>query len=317
MIFKLFFWLFLIGLCKVSAAACNGNDALCSRKYSNITQIGAHDSAFVGDLPTDNQNLNVTGQLDAGIRFLTAQTHSFLDEIYLCHTSCWEEDSGVLVNYLTDIRTWMDSNPNEVVTLLLTNGDAIAVSKFADAYDNAGISKYTYTPPNQLTLGDWPTLQDLISANTRLITFMGSLFVSHYNSNTSSVSYILDEFSYFWETPSLICSKETILTYKSQPTDDVTTSDFPDCSIDRPPGSNGAGLMYIINHFLDIDLLSTGILVPDKDSAPATNAATGNGSIGAQADLCTQQHGASPNAILLDFVDIGELLISSDRSLAH
>lgn len=72
----------------------------------------------------------------------------------------------------------MDSNPNEVVTLLLTNGDAIAVSKFADAYDNAGISKYTYTPPNQLALGDWPTLQDLISANTRLITFMGSLFVS-------------------------------------------------------------------------------------------------------------------------------------------
>ncbi|TVY30504.1 PI-PLC X domain-containing protein [Lachnellula hyalina] len=186
MILKIFFWLFLIGPCKVSAAACNGNDALCSRKYSNITQIGAHDSAFVGDLPTDNQNLDVTGQLNAGIRFLTAQTHSFLNQIFLCHTSCWEEDSGVLADYLTAIRTWMDSNPNEVVTLLLTNGDAIAVSMFADAYDDAGISKYTYTPPNQLALGDWPTLQDLISANTRLITFMD------YNSNTGTVPYILE-----------------------------------------------------------------------------------------------------------------------------
>lgn len=75
--------------------------------------------------------------------------------------------------------------------------------------------------------------------------------------------------------------------------------------------------MYIVNHFLDINVLSTGILVPDKDSAPATNAATGTGSIGAQADLCTQQHGASPNVILLDFVDIGEWPVSSDRSFTH
>ncbi|TVY47920.1 PI-PLC X domain-containing protein [Lachnellula occidentalis] len=282
---KIFFCLSLIGICKVSAAACNGNDALCSRKYSNITQIGAHDSAFVGDLPTENQNLDVTGQLNAGIRFLTAQTHSFLDEIYLCHTSCFEENSGVLVDYLTDIGTWMDSNPNEVVTLLLTNGDAIAVSMFADAYDGAGISKYTYTPPNQLALGDWPTLQDLISANTRLITFMGSLFVSRarsialgltkmidYNSNTATVSYILE-----------------------------------------PSGSNGAGLMYIVNHFLDIDVLSTGILVPDKGSAPATNAATGTGSIGAHAGLCAQQHGANPNAVLLDFVDIGDAMTAQNN----
>jgi len=184
----------------------------------------------------------------------------------------------------------MDSNPNEVVTLLLTNGDAIAVSMFADAYDDAGISKYTYTPQNQLALGDWPTLQDLISANTRLITFMD------YNSNTGTVPYILDEFSYFWETPY-----------------DVTTSDFPDCSIDRPSGSNGAGLMYIVNHFLDIEVLSTGILMPDRGSAPDTNAATGNGSIGAQAELCAQQHGANPNVVLLDFVDIGDAMTAQNN----
>jgi len=205
MFLKVFFWLFLIGPCNVSAAACNGNAALCSRQYSNVTQIGAHDSAFVGDLPTDNQDLDVTGQLNAGIRFLSAQTHSFLSDIYLCHTSCWEEDSGLLVDYLTSIRTWLDSNPNEVVTLLLTNGDAIDVSSFGTAYNNAGLAKYAYTPPSQLALGDWPTLQDLISASTRLVTFMG-LFsgppirimapdlteMIDYHANTAEVSYILE-----------------------------------------------------------------------------------------------------------------------------
>jgi len=75
--------------------------------------------------------------------------------------------------------------------------------------------------------------------------------------------------------------------------------------------------MYIVNHFLDIEVLSTGILMPDRGSAPDTNAATGNGSIGAQAELCAQQHGANPNVVLLDFVDIGELLVSPNRSLTH
>lgn len=73
-----------------AAAACNGNIKLCDRLYSNITVIGTHDrydlspdlpdyeklilcSAFVGELPTDNQALSVPQQLDAGIRFLQAQ----------------------------------------------------------------------------------------------------------------------------------------------------------------------------------------------------------------------------------------------------
>jgi hypothetical protein len=64
--------------------------------------------------------------------------------------------------------------------------------------------------------------------------------------------------------------------------------------------------MYIINHFLDINVLGSGVLVPDKGSAGITNAATGTGSIGAQANLCTQQRGAKPNFVLVDYFDIGE-----------
>lgn len=89
---------------------------------------------------------------------------------------------------------------------------------------------------------------------------------------------------------------------------DVTTASFPDCSIDRPSGSTGSGLMYIVNHFLDINVLNTGILVPDKGSAPETNAATGTGSIGAQANLCTTQHGSRPNFILVDYFNTGDLM---------
>lgn len=100
--------------------ACNGHTELCSRKYSNVTQIGAHDSAFVGTLPQDNQDQSVTDQLNAGIRFLQAQSH--MNKIFktfnLCHTSCFLEDAGPVSTYLSDIKSWLDANPSEVVTLV-------------------------------------------------------------------------------------------------------------------------------------------------------------------------------------------------------
>ena len=52
----------------VAQQLCNGNAAYCDRIYSNVSEIGAHDSAFVGALPQDNQDVSVTAQLNAGIR---------------------------------------------------------------------------------------------------------------------------------------------------------------------------------------------------------------------------------------------------------
>jgi hypothetical protein len=109
-----------------------------------------------------------------------------------------------------------------------------------------------------------------------------------YGANMASVPYILDEFSYFFETPF-----------------DVTNSSFPDCSINRPPGASATGRMYIVNHFLDLDIL--GILVPDVGEAGRTNAATGPGSIGAQSALCESLYGRPPNFVLVDFTDQGDV----------
>jgi hypothetical protein len=81
-----------------TAVACNGNAALCSRPYSNVTLIGTHDSAFVGVLPTDNQLVSVTTQLDDGIRFLQAQTHVDNGVLTMCHTSCAELNAGPLTS---------------------------------------------------------------------------------------------------------------------------------------------------------------------------------------------------------------------------
>lgn len=68
--------------------------------------------------------------------------------------------------------------------------------------------------------------------------------------------------------------------------------------------------MYIVNHFLDVDFF--GIKVPDRSAAANTNAATGTGSIGAQAGLCTSIYGRVPNFVLVDFEDKGSIFVAQD-----
>lgn len=85
------FALLCFALLAHAATVCNGHAEYCSRIWSNVSQVGSHDSAFVGDLVTQNQHLSVTDQLNAGIRFLQGQTHkNIFGTLELCHTSCFE-----------------------------------------------------------------------------------------------------------------------------------------------------------------------------------------------------------------------------------
>ena len=68
--------------------------------------------------------------------------------------------------------------------------------------------------------------------------------------------------------------------------------------------------MYIVNHFLDTQLL--GMDVPNRRDAGRTNAAKGDGSIGAQVDLCVRAHGYKPKGVLVDYFDRGDVFRVQD-----
>lgn len=170
-----------------AAQVCNGHAEFCDRTYSNITFIGSHDSAFVGSSVADNQETSVADQLAQGVRFLQAQTHFDNNTIKLCHTLCALEDAGPLVDYLTTIKTFLDSNPNEVVTLLLTNQDGQSGTAFDAVFQSSGIKTYAFTPASNLTISQWPTLGQMISTGQRLVVFMD--FPA-----APTIPYILNEF---------------------------------------------------------------------------------------------------------------------------
>ena len=56
-----------------------------------------------------------------------------------------------------------------------------------------------------------------------------------------------------------------------EPPFDSTDPTFP-CSVNRTAGPlSTADHMYLLNHFLDVDVLGTGILISDPEDAPTTN----------------------------------------------
>ena len=211
-----------------TSTACNNSPDLCNVSYGNITHLGAHDSPFVRDesngfTTSGNQFYDSVAQLDAGVRLLSAQVHRTNGSDgnpawHLCHTSCQLLDVGTLSDWLSTIKAWLDSNPNEVVTILLVNSDKASAETLAAEYQSAGIVPYVYTPASASPPQVWPTLNELISANTRLVSFVTNLPAA----SNAAAPYLMDEFAYVFETAF----------------ENFSPSDF-NCTVDRPSTFSG------------------------------------------------------------------------------
>ena len=251
--------------------ACNNFPEFCSRKYSNITYIGAHNSPFVNpNNAAANQQLGVVTQLDDGIRMLTGETHynATTNTVSYCHTSCNLLDAGTVEEFFTNVTTWIKLHPYDVVSLLIVNSDFIGVGNYTAPIENSGLSAYAYVPPLvPMNISSWPTLSQMILMGKRVVIFMD------YNANQTEVPYVLDEFSQMWETPF-----------------SPTNRSFP-CTEQRPPGlsqQDAENRMYLANHNLntEITLAGNSLLVPTTTLLNETNAVNGTGSLGLMANNC-------------------------------
>ena len=248
---------------------CNSYPEFCTRRYSNITYVAAHNSPFVNPNNAGaNQALRVTDQLNDGVRMLQGQTRWVNNTIFYCHSSCNLLNAGTAEEYFTNITQWIATHPYDVVSILIGNADFVGVGNYTQPIEASGLARWAYTPPKvPMGTDDWPTLSELILTQKRAVIFMD------YNANQTQVPYILDEFSQIWETP-------------FSPTNDS----FP-CTQERPPGLNRADAeqrMYLANHNLNTELSFAGIslLVPTTTFLNQTNAVNGSGSLGLMANNC-------------------------------
>lgn len=294
-----------------ATTACNNSPDLCNKPYGSITHLGAHDSPFVRDSTTrfstsGNQYYNSTVQLSAGVRLLSAQVHKSNGGWHLCHSACDLLDMGLLSAWLKEIKTWMDNNPNEVVTVLLVNSDKATPTDLHNEFVKSGINSYAYTPPSISTApapSSWPTLQSLIAANTRLMVFVASVDLTK---ATPEMYYLMTEFLFIFENPF----------------ENLKFADFS-CDPNRPQqltvqSALGSNRMPLMNHFLYASYggLLSDVQVPDVGNISTTNSPSTSlvGSLGAAVDNCTSVYGGKPPTfILVDFFDEGPAIQTVDR----
>ncbi|EFQ86475.1 hypothetical protein PTT_18252 [Pyrenophora teres f. teres 0-1] len=277
---------------------CNNYLEFCTRKYSNITEVAAHNSPYTRkNNIARNQEYSVTQQLNDGIRMLQGSAHYVNGTLYFCHTSCDLLNAGTVEEYLREVTAWVEAHPFDVITILFGNSDwdktnsngkpLVTSVNFAEPIKNSGLLKYVYQPPKTaMKLNDWPTLAELILNNDRVITFID------YNFDNEAVPYMLWEFYNMWETP-------------FSPTD----VQFP-CTLGRPEGMSEnkmREIMYMANHNLNAQIAFAGLnlLVPNVAQINQTNGLNGTGSLGLMANTCISNWNRPPNFLLVDFYDDG------------
>jgi hypothetical protein len=270
--------------------ACNLHVEFCSRKYSNITQVGCHNSPFVRPGNSgSNQELPVKTQLDDGVRFLQGQMQFPANSSvpHFCHTTCDLLDAGPITDWLTEVTEWVDAHPYDVVTVLLENGNYSDPSIYVPYIQETGILKYTYVPTVfPMGVEDWPTLENLIIHGSRVVMFLD------YKANQTAYPWLMDEFSQMWETQF-----------------DPVDRSFP-CTVQRPPNLSAESAverLYLMNHNLnaDFNVFSLELLVPAVSLLNETNAASGYGSVGLAANNCRADWGRAPNVLNVDYYNYG------------
>ncbi|KAL7799037.1 hypothetical protein V8C37DRAFT_407466 [Trichoderma ceciliae] len=269
---------------------CNNYLDFCSRKYSNITQVGCHNSPFVRPGNSgSNQELPVKTQLDDGVRFLQGQMQWPANSSvpHFCHTTCDLLDAGPITDWLGQVYEWVDAHPYDVVTILLENGNYSDPSLYVPFIQQTGILKYTFVPTVfPMGISDWPTLEKMIIHGSRVVMFLD------YKANQTAYPWLMDEFSQMWET-----------------TFDPVDRAFP-CTVQRPPDlstESAVDRLYLMNHNLnaEFNVFSLELLVPAVSLLNETNAAEGYGSVGLAANNCRADWGRAPNVLNVDYYNYG------------
>ncbi len=83
--------------------------------------------------------------------------------LYLCHGLC-EIGATPLAPTLGELRTWLDTHPDEVVTLIVENH--VPADEIGAALVAAGLEPYVHDPGDGRT---WPTLAEMVQSGRRLV----------------------------------------------------------------------------------------------------------------------------------------------------
>jgi len=230
---------------------CNGLENLCDIPANNVLFATVHNAPSTSEAGfqfVPNHRYNFEGALEAGYRGINFDIGKCGGEVQLVHANCGL-GSREPVAALTNIVSFLKSNPNEVIIIPTqvennAGGGVITLAEIDALLQSvAGFKNLMYQHPGPGT--NWPTLRELIEANTRILFFHfnGDEYCSGSNA-VSCPSGFNDWFRYVGES-------EFEFTSSSQFSDPSYS-----CKITRGPGANTPDF-YGVNVFLQLPNLQT------------------------------------------------------------
>ena len=266
--------IFFIVFVAESNSQCNGYESLCTKRYNEVAYLTTHNaySSFEDGFYLPNQNLNISSQLDQGVRAFMLDVYSDNNQLLLYH-GVTELGFSFFEDVLNDFKTFIDSNPTEVITLILE--DYSPVSSLSDALFTSGIIEDLYQYDEAY---GWPTLQEMINLDRRVVLF-----------SDNEVQNPPSWFHYLWD--------HAVETHFSNESID----DFS-CDFNRGEAQNS---LFILNHFITNFQLVLANLELYNEQVEEVNS---NPYFINRVYNCESETDKFPNFITVDFYDVGDCL---------
>lgn len=160
---------------------CNGHSNLCDLPANEIVYATLHNAgstAESGSLIFKNHILDLGRALSAGYRGINIDIGKCFGQVKLVHGPCLTSSRN-LSNVLTEIANFLQKNPNEVLMIPtqlatpLSGGASVTLLEIEQGFK--AVPEFYNLLYNHPGVGQpWPTLRELIAANTRVLFF-------HYN----------------------------------------------------------------------------------------------------------------------------------------
>jgi hypothetical protein len=269
-----------------TAQKCNGLENLCNIPVNNILFATVHNAGSTtedGVTLFPNQNLKLEKALAAGFRGINIDIGKCDGEIKLVHGICFVGFRD-FVEVFTDIVSFLDANPNEVLLMPVEinsdTGGAVTLDEIDAMMQNVtNLKRYMYTHDSTQS---WPTMRDLIQANTRILFFQYNGESCGGNSGLTCPSGLNDWFCY---------AEEGNFEFD-------TLSQFDDKSFACKATRGGT----CSTDFYGVNVFET---IPSASDAETLNSRS---FLQDHITQCASIAGQDVNLVLVDFWDIGNVL---------
>ena len=252
----------------------NGFVAANNNQPLEAALVSGYRSLMLDSCMCDTSSLVESGY-EAALEYATGKEADGSNKEYnvgFCHHYC---NAGVRVPsaVFANIQTFLEVNPNEVLIIEFEILDNSLADLYA-AIDNSGLDQFVYRASTAPTPDTWPTLQQLIDANTRILLFAHGDQMQSCSTMTcpEGIFYTYDHFA------------QTVV-------EDTTNCDSTE---DRANYS-----FFLMNHWKNTDLD-----LPSKDNSGLMN---GYNSLDKRFGMCSENEHL-PNFIAVDFWDLGDVV---------